>query len=85
MWADFDAAVGRDRLKAIHLNDSKNPCGSRKDRHHHIGQGEIGLEAFRFLMNDESLRGVPMVLETDKDKDMTEDVENMALLQGLIG
>lgn len=84
MWAEFDAEVGRDRLKAIHINDSKNPCGSRKDRHHHIGQGEIGLEAFRFLMNDKSLRNVPMVLETEKNKVMTEDVENMAILRGLI-
>jgi len=85
MWSDFDSTVGRDRLKAIHINDSKQPCGSRKDRHHHIGQGEIGLEAFRFLMNDKSLRAVPMVLETDKDAKMTEDVENMATLRGLIG
>lgn len=84
MWTQFDAEVGRDRLKAIHLNDSKNPCGSRKDRHHHIGQGEIGLEAFRFLMNDESLRSVPMVLETEKDKAMTEDIENMAILRSLL-
>lgn len=85
MWSDFDSALGRDRLKAIHLNDSKNPCGSRKDRHHHIGEGEIGLEAFRFLMNDESLRTVPMVLETEKGDDMAEDVENMNRLKSLIG
>lgn len=84
LWADFDATVGRENLKAIHLNDSKQPCGSRKDRHHHIGQGEIGLEAFRFLMNDMSLRGVPMVLETEKDASMSEDVENMNLLKSLI-
>lgn len=84
MWAEFDELIGRDRLKAIHLNDSKNACGSRKDRHHHIGQGEIGLEAFRMLMNDESLRHIPMVLETEKDKEMSEDVENMNVLRGLI-
>ncbi len=84
LWADFDSVIGRDRLKAIHLNDSKQPCGSRKDRHHHIGQGEIGLEAFRLIMNDKSLRHVPMVLETDKDDAMTEDVENMKLLRSLV-
>jgi deoxyribonuclease-4 len=84
LWADFDSVIGRDNLKAIHLNDSKQPCGSRKDRHHHIGQGEIGLEAFKFIMNDKSLRGIPMVLETEKDKEMTEDVKNMKLLRSLL-
>lgn len=84
LWADFDAVIGRHRLKAIHLNDSKHVCGSRKDRHEHIGKGAIGLEAFRFLMNDASLRHIPMVLETEKDAAMTEDVENMAVLKGLI-
>ncbi len=84
MWADFDASIGKQHLKAIHINDSKQPCGSRKDRHHHIGQGEIGLEAFRFLMNDESLRSVPMVLETEKDTAMSEDVENMRVLRSLV-
>lgn len=84
LWSDFDSAVGRDRLKAIHVNDSKQPCGSRKDRHDHIGQGEMGLEPFRFLMNDKSLQNVPKVLETEKDKEMTEDVENMNILKSLI-
>lgn len=84
LWSDFDRAVGRDRLKAIHVNDSKQPCGSRKDRHDHIGQGEMGLEPFRFLMNDKSLQNVPKVLETEKDKEMTEDVENMNILKSLI-
>ncbi len=84
LWSDFDSHVGRERLKAIHINDSKQPCGSRKDRHHHIGQGEMGLEPFRFLMNDKSLREIPKVLETDKDKDMTEDVENMNILRSLV-
>lgn len=84
MWSDFDALIGREWLSAIHLNDSKNPCGSRKDRHDHIGKGHVGLEAFRFLMNDPTLRDIPMVLETEKDDDMTEDKENMALLRSLI-
>jgi deoxyribonuclease-4 len=49
-WAEFDRAVGLDCLKAIHLNDSKKALGSRVDRHEHIGQGELGLEPFRFLL-----------------------------------
>lgn len=84
LWRDFDTVIGRERLKAIHLNDSKQPCGSRKDRHEHIGKGKIGLEAFRLIMNDASLLGVPMVLETEKDKEMTEDVENMRILRSLV-
>lgn len=84
LWEDFDSIIGREHLKAIHINDSKQPCGSRKDRHHHIGEGEIGIEGFRLLMNDASLRSVPMVLETEKDDAMTEDVENMRRLRELI-
>ncbi|MBX7246844.1 MAG: deoxyribonuclease IV [Candidatus Sumerlaeaceae bacterium] len=83
-WSDFDRIIGLDQLKAIHVNDSKKPFASRKDRHEHIGKGEIGLEAFRMLMNDRNLRGIPMVLETDKGDDMAEDVENMAVLRSLI-
>lgn len=84
LWAEFDTIIGRDRLKAIHLNDSKFECGSRKDRHEHIGKGHIGLDGFRLLMNDKSLVSVPMVLETEKDDQMTEDVENMKVLRDLV-
>jgi deoxyribonuclease-4 len=58
--------------------------GSRKDRHEHIGKGHIGIEGFRFLMNDPRLYAVPKILETDKSEDMHEDVENMHLLRSLI-
>lgn len=85
MWADFDSIVGRKMLMAIHLNDSKQPLGSRKDRHEHIGKGEMGLEPFRFIMNDAKLKKIPKVLETDKDDAMTEDKENMATLRSLVG
>ena len=54
------------------------------DRHEHIGQGEIGLEGFRCLMNDPRLRSIPMVLETPKDEECTEDVMNLKVLRGLI-
>jgi deoxyribonuclease-4 len=84
MWKQFDTLVGRERLKAIHLNDSKNGCGTRKDRHEHIGKGHLGIEPFQFLMNDERLTNIPMILETEKDKEMTEDVENMSILRGLV-
>ena len=65
----FDRIVGLDRLRAIHLNDSKNPPGSRKDRHEKIGQGFIGLEAFARIVNHPSLRDLPFYLETPNDLD----------------
>jgi deoxyribonuclease-4 len=83
-FAEFDRLVGRDRLAALHLNDSKTGLGSRVDRHEHIGKGKIGLEAFRYLMSAPRFRSVPKVLETPKGKEMAEDVENMAVLRGLI-
>jgi deoxyribonuclease-4 len=83
-WAEFDERVGLDRLQAIHLNDSKRELGSRVDRHEHIGQGLLGLEPFRFLVNDPRFRGIPMTLETDKGPDLTEDKENLAVLRSLV-
>ncbi|MEW6171806.1 MAG: deoxyribonuclease IV [Bacillota bacterium] len=80
----FDAIIGVDRLKAVHLNDSKGELGSRVDRHEHIGKGKLGLEAFRLLLNDPRFREIPMVLETPKGPEMEEDVANLALLRGLI-
>ncbi len=78
-FASFDKLIGRDRLAALHLNDSKTALGSRVDRHEHIGKGRIGLEAFRFIMQQPRFRKIPKVLETPKGKEMKEDVENMAL------
>jgi deoxyribonuclease-4 len=83
-WAEFDATLGLDRLKAVHLNDSMKGLGSRVDRHDHIGQGQLGLEPFRFLVNDLRFRGVPMALETNKGPDLAEDRENLAVLRSLI-
>jgi deoxyribonuclease-4 len=85
MWGAFDQIIGRERLRAIHLNDSKRDLDSRVDRHEQLGQGFVGLEAFRLLVNDPSLRHVPMILETPKGPDLHEDVENLAILRGLIG
>jgi deoxyribonuclease-4 len=63
---DFGRIVGFDRLRAFHLNDSKKPLGSRVDRHEHIGDGHIGLESFRRLVNDPRFQSIPMLLETPK-------------------
>jgi len=62
----FDRIVGIDRIKIFHANDSKKPCGSRVDRHEHIGKGCLGLEPFRMLLNDARFEGLPMLLETPK-------------------
>ena len=70
VWERFDAVLGLPRLGLIHLNDSKAPFGSRKDRHELIGVGTIGAEPFRRIMRDPRLAGVPKVLETPKGDDM---------------
>ena len=61
---EFDRIVGLDKLKALHLNDSKNPFASHKDRHELLGQGSLGLETFRTIVNHPLLKGKPMILET---------------------
>ena len=65
--ADFDRVIGLNRLKAIHLNDSKNPCGAHKDRHEQIGKGYIGLEALMRVVNHPTLKNLPFELETPND------------------
>jgi deoxyribonuclease-4 len=82
--AQFDSVIGLDRLKVIHLNDSKQPFGSNKDRHNHIGDGEIGLEGFRQFVNDSRLDGIPGILETEKDDAGDNDRRNIATLKGLV-
>ena len=84
-FSEFDEAIGLRHLAAFHLNDSKKEFNSRVDRHEHIGRGQIGLEAFRFLLNDERFWGLPMCLETPKGPDLAEDRENLELLRSLIG
>jgi len=63
---EFDKIIGFDKLFLIHLNDSKKGFGSRVDRHEHIGKGEIGIDAFRLIMNDRRLDGIPKIIETPK-------------------
>jgi deoxyribonuclease-4 len=80
----FDRVLGLERLYCLHLNDSKTSLSTHRDRHEQIGQGEVGLEAFRLLLNDARLTGKPMLLETPKSDDLHEDIENLALLRSLI-
>ena len=69
-FEELDAAVGLERLKCLHVNDSKRELGSRVDRHEHVGEGELGDAAFRLLVNDARLADLPFILETPKkDRD----------------
>ncbi len=83
VFARFDRTIGLDRLRFFHLNDSKKGLGSRVDRHEHIGKGEIGLGAFRLLLNDPRFQSHPMVLETPKGEDLREDRRNLRILRSL--
>jgi deoxyribonuclease-4 len=65
----FDRLVGFDRLRVFHGNDSKRPCGSRVDRHEHLGDGCLGLEPFRRLLHDRRFAGLPILIETEKSPD----------------
>ncbi len=82
-FREFDRIIGRDRLVAIHVNDSKTERGSRVDRHEHIGKGRIGLDLFRFIMRSPRFHKIPKVLETPKGKDLVEDVMNLKTLRRL--
>ena len=81
---EFDQLLGIENLSAFHVNDSKNPFGSKKDRHEHIGQGKIGKKGFKWLLNDKRFKNHPGVLETPKGKDLGEDIENLKVLRSLI-
>ena len=83
-WREFGDLIGLERLKVIHLNDAKGDLGSRLDRHEHIGQGTMGLEPFRMLLNDGRFRDLPMVLETPKGPDLADDKENLRVLRSLV-
>jgi deoxyribonuclease-4 len=79
--AHFDAVVGFPFLKGLHLNDGKKTRGSRVDRHESLGQGTLGLEAFRWIMNDRRFDGIPMILETPDDSRWAEEIR---MLKGMI-
>jgi deoxyribonuclease-4 len=84
-FAEFDRTIGLRRLRVFHVNDSKKPQGSRVDRHAHIGQGCLGLEPFRLLVNDPRFHDRPMILETPKEEDGRDmDPVNLGVLRGLV-
>ena len=84
VWMRADDAFGLHRLEVFHLNDAKAPLGSHLDRHEHIGEGTMGIEPFRRLMNDERFHEVPKILETPKGDDgVSADRANLAVLRGL--
>ena len=84
MMAEIEREIGLDAVKCLHFNDSKGGLGSHKDRHTHIGEGEIGLEGFRLIINDPRWDGIAMLLETPKGADLAEDVMNLARLCELV-
>lgn len=81
---EVETLVGLDQVLAFHLNDSKTDLGSRVDRHAGIGEGKLGREAFRHIVNDARFRDVPGCLETPKSDDLHEDVENLSILRSLV-
>lgn len=85
-WNHFDKTIGLERLKVIHVNDSKKGLGSHLDRHEHIGKGELGLEPFRLLFNDERFFDIPKILETPKttEEPFTQDKINMETIYSLL-
>ena len=79
--AEFDRIIGLDKLKALHLNDSKNPFASHKDRHELLGEGNLGLETFRKIVNHPYLKTLPMILETPNE--LPGYAKEIALLRGM--
>ncbi|CAA6814980.1 MAG: Endonuclease IV (EC [uncultured Sulfurovum sp.] len=74
-WQSFDSIVGSQYLMGMHINDSKPKLGSRVDRHHSLGEGEIGWDAFSYIMNDSRMDDIPLVLETIDESIWTEEIE----------
>lgn len=84
VMADLDRELGIDQVKCWHFNDSKGELDSHLDRHVHIGQGAIGAEGFKLIMNDPRWSGIAMLLETPKKEDLKDDVMNLETLCGLV-
>jgi deoxyribonuclease-4 len=85
VMAEFDRIIGCDMIKAFHVNDSKKGLGSHVDRHEQLGEGAVGIEGFRALMQDKRFFTVPKILETPKGDDNSLDLRNLALLHDLAG
>lgn len=84
-FSELEETVGWEALRCFHLNDSVKPFGSRRDRHAHLGEGEIGLGLFERLLHDPRLRSVPMILETEPGDGMEGHRRDLAVLRGLMG
>ncbi len=88
MIQDIKYYIGIEKLRLLHLNDSKSPCGSQIDRHQHIGKGYIGVKGFKYLLNHKELRSLAGILETPKETEFNKiskkDKENLAILRKLI-
>ena len=84
VMSDFDRIIGIDRLQCFHINDSKKGLSSHVDRHEHIGLGAMGLEPFRFILNDPRFTTIPKILETPKGDNDEMDKINLKVLRGLI-
>ncbi len=82
-WNEFDKIVGSEFLMGMHINDSKPPLGSKVDRHHSLGAGEIGWDAFGFIMNDKRMDDIPLVLETIDDTIWDQEIKAMYELEVL--
>lgn len=80
----FDRIIGLEKLQCFHFNDSKKGLGSRVDRHDHIGQGALGLNPFRFILNDQRFAKVPKILETPKGDNDEMDAINLGILRSLV-
>ncbi|QKF68459.1 endonuclease IV [Arcobacter venerupis] len=76
-WNEFDSIVGREYLMGMHINDSKPELGSRVDRHDSLGDGKIGWDAFKFIMNDERMDDIPLVLETINEEIWAQEIETL--------
>ena len=81
-WQKFDETIGLKYLKGMHLNDAKKPLGSKIDRHESIGKGEIGIDTFKWIMNDPRFDEMPLILETPNSEIWAEEIE---MLYGLVG
>lgn len=84
VFSNFDKIIGLSMIKAFHINDSKYPLDSKKDRHENPGKGYIGKDAFKLLINFQPFSETPMLLETEKSEDYHEDIENIKFLQSLL-
>jgi deoxyribonuclease IV len=85
LWEKFDEIIGIEKIKAIHMNDSKKELGSHVDRHEDIGKGKINISAFKLIMNDKKFKNIPKIIETPKSaQDLKDDTKNLNLLRSFV-